>query len=234
MATNNRHFKNTNKNNKTMRDMFCINHSGKMREMISLSSSPAANGRCKHRAECGGDDCICTHCYSRSMMEIYDALGVKLAANTEALTSEIIPGVNIPEVNEARHPYGRIEAFGDLVNEVHAINYISLIGCNPSVFWGWWTKNPDIIAAALVTGEYEIPENVNVIYSNPIIDKPIRLADIQKIYPFVKKVFNVFSSAEKARELGYKINCGANYCRGCGICYSDNDITEVNEILKNR
>lgn len=232
MATTNRHFKNTSKNDKAMRDMFCVNHSGKMNGMISLSTSPLMNARCKARAASGNTDCICTHCYSCSMMDMYDALNLKLIANTEALTSEIIPGVNIPEVNETRHPYGRIEAFGDLVNEAQVINYISLIGCNPSTYWGWWTKNPDIIAEALTTGEYEIPENVNVIYSNPIIDKPIKLTDIQKLYPFVKKVFNVFSSEDKARELGYTINCGARHCMTCGLCYSNNDITEVNEVLK--
>lgn len=232
MTTDNRHFKNTNKDNKRVRDMFCINHSGKMNGMISISTSPLKNERCKARAACQDCNCICTHCYSNAMMDKYDALSVKLAANTDALTSEIIPGYELPEINPGRHPYGRIEAFGDLVNETQVINYLDIIAVNPGVHFAWWTKNPDLIKAALITGEYVIPENVTIIYSNPIIDREIDINKLRQVYPFINKVFTVWSTKEAADAVGRGINCGARHCMSCGLCYEPNNVEYVNELLK--
>ena len=232
MTTNNRHFLNTNKDNKNMRDMFTVNHTGKMSGMLSLSTSPLMNNRCKARAACGNSECICTHCYALAMQDMYDALSAKLMRNTEALTSELVPGSALPTINPDRHPAARIEAFGDLVNETQVINYIDLISTNPDVYFGWWTKNPDIIAEALYTGEYEKPENVKIIYSNPIIDKYVSLEEIQTRYPFIDAVFTVWSDEKTAAAHGQAINCGARHCMTCKKCYTNNGIAQINELLK--
>lgn len=232
MATNNRHFINTTAANKFYRNIFCLTHTAKMAGNISISTSPALNERCAQRAACGNSKCICVECFAFSMLNTYSALGKKLARNTEILTSDIIPWDCIPEINPERHPAARIEAFGDLNNTIQAINYINLIKKNPGVMFAWWTKNPDRIAAAIEAG-YDIPENVNIIYSSPIIDHCSDGAAMMHKYPFINKVFTVYRSDTSCKaHTGAAANCGARHCMTCKLCYSKNDTIYVNEILR--
>lgn len=196
-------------------------HTGKMKGMQSVSSSCMCNSRCAKNAKVEGS--VCQKCYAMRQMKMYKKMQPIMEQNYNLLTNGIIPEEELPILNCA---FFRIEAFGDIANVNHAINYLNLIRKNPHVFFGWWTKNPDLLDKAFKKTGYEKPANVNIIRSSMFINKPVK-----PYYWFVDKTFTVYDKATIA-EKGVEINCGARSCLTCHKCYEKNGITEVREKLK--
>lgn len=205
---------------------FCINHNKKMAGMYSISTSVLKNKYCAER--CKNKKTICSHCYAARMSKMFKGLEKKLSDNLDILTRSIIPVENMPIINA--HSF-RLEAFGDLNNTIQVINYFNLCRKNRDVNFAIWTKNPFIISNAIHNG-YKKPANLIIIYSSPVVDENVNTTKLKKIYPFVDKVFTVYSSTEKAAEHGRKINCDQNNCLSCLKCYRKNKVTEINELLK--
>jgi len=205
---------------------FTTNHTGKMEGMYSLSTSVLLNENCRERAK--NPLTICSKCYAKKMTHNYKDLEKCLEQNTEILTSSIIPVEKLPYINA--HSF-RLEAFGDLINSNQVINYFNLCKKNSSVHFAIWTKNPFIISNAISKG-YKKPANLIVIYSSPFIDKKVTLEEIQKHFPFVDKVFTVYSSEETAAANNATINCGSKKCIECLNCYRKTGNDEISELLK--
>ena len=72
--------KRLNANQKKMRDAACRKHTGKMTNLMSISTSPF-NWLCNLRAAIVNS--ICAHCFSRRMMKRYPALDKKLRRNAD-------------------------------------------------------------------------------------------------------------------------------------------------------
>lgn len=196
-------------------------HTGKMKEMGSVSTSCKVNANCAKYAQIPGS--ICSKCYAQRMTKMYKNLDAKLRRNFDALTTDIIPIEELPILN---YGYFRIEAFGDLANTTQAINYFHLIQKNPQTFFGWWTKNPKYIAEALETMKIKKPKNVNIIYSSMFINKRMEVE-----YPFIDKVFTVYDK-DYIKDNKIKINCGGRSCLSCHRCYEKNRTKYINEQLK--
>ena len=117
----------------------CTNHTGKMKGMNSLSTSPVKNPICMERAK--DIRSICHECYSMAMNAAYSALAALLEKNTDILTKHIIPVEYWPMVNTL---FFRLESFGDVQNKNQALNYIELVKAFPRVHFAAWTKNTGI------------------------------------------------------------------------------------------
>lgn len=198
-------------------------HSGKMEDMVSLSTSPVLNRHCMERAK--NPNTICSACYSMHLNSLRKTLREKLARNTELLTAAVIPVDEMPTLNVM---YFRFEAFGDLQNTVQIQNYFNLCTKNPETRFALWTKNPFIIRQALAEGA-EKPSNLIIIYSSPIVNKPAALEALRIVFPFVDKVFTVY---DKKHAENVNINCGARHCRTCLQCYRNDTAEEIRELLK--
>ena len=216
---------------KKMRDMLCKNHGGKMTGVVSLSTSPF-NPICDRRA--ANVNSICHYCFSRRMMRVYKSLAAKLARNRDFLGSYEIQPADVYHV-KPKSNYFRFEAFGDLFSPLQVKNYFTIAAelNKDGVKCALWTKNPQIIKAAIETYDLVKPENLNIIYSvaglNSNAAAAIYAAFQDCGYAFIDKVFTVFD-AEHAD--GVHINCGARDCAGCGRCYEKNHETFINEKLK--
>lgn len=212
------------------RECVCSNHNGKMENMISFSSCTACNSFCQKMAKCEGT--VCSKCYAGKMMRMYKSLRNKTEKATEIMTKQLIPFDDLPVFANNASKYGvvRIEAFGELNNTIQAENYLNIIRKNPHINFGWWTKRPNLIARAIKElGMEKCPENVNIIYSNPYLDK---LPVIQK-YSFISGYFTVWTSEEKAKENNCSINCGKKKCIDCMNCYNQHDGKFfINELIK--
>ena len=206
---------------------FCTDHTGKMSGVISISTSVALNARCQARAK--DPDSICHYCFAAAMLEQYSDLGKKLANNTALLTARELEPAEIPVINAEKWPMLRFESFGDLNNIVQVYNYFLIAAVNHKCKAALWTKNPDIIAAALDHYGIEKPKNLVILYSSPKVNEPA--ADIRERYPFIDKVFTVYDP-EYIEAHQVKINCGARDCRKCGRCYSKRTAADVREMLK--
>jgi len=205
-------------------------HGGKLAGMYSLSTSPLENTFCKQRHAVAG--LVCSGCFSYALNDKRDGLRNKLIDNYNIFTSEIIPFENIPYINDT---YFRIESFGDLQNVTQAINYLNLIIKNnrpaDPVYFGWWTKNPVFIAKALKQLGIEKPDNVQIIFSAPCLNRPVNIEVIKKVFPFIDKVFTVYTK-KYAKDNNITINCGGRHCLSCLNCYKAGGADQINEQLK--
>lgn len=209
---------------KAVRNAICAKHTGKMEGMQSLSTSVKLNPHCMERAK--NPNCICHYCYAERMLAMYSSLEGKLAENTSILTSTVISPANMPILNVA---WFRFEAFGDLNNYVQVVNYFNLCKRNPQTRFALWTKNPWIIQEAIEKG-FKKPRNLTVIYSSPALN--CRADNMPNLYPFIDKVFTVWSKDYLKDHPEIRINCGKKKCIECGICYKRNKIVFVDEIKK--
>lgn len=201
---------------------FTTKMNGKMAGMQSLSTSCTNNPHCIERHK--QNDTICKHCFAFSQINCFKSMIPCLEKNTELLTAEIIPAENMPVINCL---YFRFEAFGDLVNYIQVVNYFNICLKNPAVNFALWTKNPWIIQDAIDRG-YIKPDNLNIVYSSPILNQNVTDAIISK-WAFIDKIFTVYD-ANTAQNVN--INCGAKNCLSCGLCYNKNNVVYINEILK--
>lgn len=212
----------------TYQKMFTKHTDGdKMDGMHSLSTCPTLNYLCILRSQTDG--LICKHCYSITMNKRFKNLRAKLERNTYYLTQSIIDWDTIPYLNWF---FFRLESFGDLQNKTQAINYINLILKNPHVKFAWWTKNPKFIADAFKDLAIEKPQNVQIIFSSPCMNKPIQIEILKKVYPFIDKVFTVFDRGYLADHPEISINCGSRHCIECQNCYRPDGNDLVNEVVK--
>lgn len=199
----------------------CTNHTGKMKGMNSLSSSPVKNPICMERAK--DIRSICHECYSMAMNAAYSALAALLEKNTDILTKHIIPVEYWPMVNTL---FFRLESFGDVQNTIQVNNYCNFAERNPHCNFAVWTKN--IAFYDMVFKTRKKPENLIIIFSSHYLNTE---AVIDR-FPFVDKVFTVYT-AEYAIENKIKITCGGRKCIDCLRCYTKTDKVEyVNELLK--
>lgn len=206
----------------------CINHTGKMAGMYSISTACTLNEYCLKRSK--NPDSICADCFAQSMFKNpwYKWTLKRCEHNTHVLTTSILDVDDLPLINAFAF---RFESFGDLQNTTQCVNYFNICKLNPRVTFALWTKNPFIIANAIRDGHAK-PENLIVIYSSPIKNKPVSLAKIQSVFPFIDKVFTVWTTKEKAAEHNVCINCGARACLKCLRCYTKGGENEIAELLK--
>lgn len=216
---------------KKMRLAACLTHGGKMAGVISISTSPF-NPVCDRRA--AYKNSVCHYCFSRRMMRIYKALGAKLARNRDWLSTVELTAADVYPFNPKSN-FFRFEAFGDLFSTLQVKNYFVIADALAArgIECALWTKNPQVIKAAIDQYNLVKPSNLNIIYSVAGLNSNAAAAIYDAFqsfgYEFIDKVFTVYD-AEHAD--GVDINCGARDCATCGKCYHKNDIVFINEKLK--
>lgn len=206
----------------------CFDHTGKMEGMVSVSTCCLENPLCKKNQAIEGS--ICSHCYAKTMQEMYKDLYAKDVENINLWTKEIIDEKDLPEVN-AR--WFRFESFGDIFNEIHLTNYMNFAKKNPKTRFTLFTKNYGVALAYFK--EHKCPENVNIMISSLFLNKRINLEPFYETGAFESgqcKVFTVFDYNFLKEHPEVNINCGSRSCLGCRRCYEKNSTIEVNEILK--
>ena len=206
----------------------CENHTGKMEGLKSLSTSVLLNPNCQKNRKILGS--ICSHCYAHNLAEMYSGLAERLVRNTEQLTKSILPIEELPDLTG--ETIFRLEAFGDLNNEIQLENYINIAKKNPTVQVTLYTKMYGLVYKYFK--EHDVPDNFVLILSSLLINKKIDLTPMKETGKFrigQLKSFTVYSG-EFIRKNDIKINCGAKSCNKCRICYLRNEIEDVAEILK--
>ena len=204
---------------------YCMDHTGKMSGIISLSTSVLCNPICQQR--CREGNSICAHCFAATNMSFRPSMQKPYERNFKILNGGILDDSVIPIISSR---YGRGESFGDYASANAVINFWKLAKKNPDTQFAMWSKNLRFFAEAIEAG-YKKPKNVQIVYSSPFVNKTAVVPE--KYAGFVDKVFTVYDR-EEAKKVD--INCGARSCLACGRCYRKNPqgvkIQEIREILK--
>lgn len=202
----------------------CFKHTGKMEGMISINTSTIENPFCAKMSLIPGS--VCSHCYAREQFKRYPLMVNKYAESTIDLTTRLLSWEEIPVIR-SNNETCRLEAFGELNNEIQVINYFQICRRNPDINFALWTKRPDLIDKVIKSGISK-PDNINIIWSTLMINGT---PDIGK-YDFVDGYFTVYTP-EYAAEHNIIINCGGRLCNDCLNCYDyHDDIFIINELLK--
>lgn len=188
-----------------------ISHlTGKMDKVRALSSFAGMNPSCM--AMMKNKDGVCAHCYAykQVMSGVYPAQRVALERNGEALSGsllKIVPDLSKQEVF-------RFESHGDVINVIHARNFIRIAKANPKTHFAAFTKRPNIYMAAI---EKEgKPDNLNIVISSPLLNTPL---NIDK-YPFADVCFTVYDKEHTPAAIEWKCQCSKGSCNRCRFCYT--------------
>lgn len=200
-----------------------ISHlSGKMDKVRALSSFAGMNPSCQSLMR--NASTVCSHCYAykQVMSGVYPNQRVALERNGKALSKkllDIVPNLSKQEVF-------RFESHGDVINEIHARNFIRIAKANPTVNFSAFTKRPNIYKTAIHM-EGGKPDNLNIVLSSPLINTP--LSDkLKKTYPFVDVIFTVYDKEHTPSAKEWKCRCSKGSCNACRFCYTkEGNVAEV-------
>lgn len=197
-------------NNITMSKM-----TGKLTGLQGINTNPLDNPFCNKMSK---TETICKYCYSRKIIQTYrKSASTCWSRNGKALSETTI---NIPAI---KADMIRFHAHGELINLKHFINFKRVAFAYPDKTFALWTKRKDIVLDKINGPK---PKNMMMVYSNPIIDKPMKHAPRG-----FDKVFNVVTKEYLEKHPDFKINCGANSCKECQLCYKSK-VRIINEVIK--
>lgn len=186
--------------------------SGKMHDFTMITTSCLYNPLCIARRK--NKRLVCAKCYAQAQLKRQKTLRDKLYYNSLFYSQYELKPSDVPIIYTVNNVL-RFESHGDFINTIHAKNSYVIARKNKHLQCGLWTKN-----AWLFKG-LKKPKNIVFVYSIAKINKVITmttLKDIQKIYPFVDKLFAVYSK-DFIKDTGITINCGGRDCMNCLTCY---------------
>lgn len=219
---------NSNVKKEFIRWAICNNHTAKMRDMSSCSTSCKCNEHCQEHAKIPGS--VCAVCYAQNQLSYQTSTDDHYRQCYIFFTNIDLTIEDIPVINRV---WFRIEAFGDIDNERQQKNYMLLAVKNPHCTFVQWTKNPWIIADALQTANK--PDNYYIIISSMFLNKSFTEEQLQRAgwLGFTDAVFTVYTD-EYIEEHGIVINCGGNECISCLRCYTlqHGELVYINERKK--
>ena len=207
---------------------------GKMKDVWAFSTLSLVNPLCLARMK--NSNLVCAHCYVKKSLYIWAVLNY--VQNAFILMNIELPDEWIPIIREsakAKHPYIRIESFGDLFNVLQAENYIRIVKANPLFKFGAWTKNPNYMAQAI--DKHGKPDNLKTTLSASVVG--LAEFDWARWSKYFDHIFRVVETeADKAHALAknphaYPCKCGNRSCIECHECYDGNpEKNEAVELLR--
>ena len=193
---------------------------GKLDGLRAISTNTSTNAYCAAQKERKAAGNICSVCYSHAMLSSYrKTMAPALQRNSDALAAAPLEPQDLPFIGDA---FLRINAHGELINDIHFENICRVAERNPHCAVALWTKRPDIVGRVLRSRVK--PANLILIYSNPkighIMARPPRHFD------------RTFNNVPEAQDPDRQ-NCTGQKCRDCLLCYTlGNGVATIVEKVK--
>ena len=185
---------------------------GKMEDINSINTNTMSNDYCINKCSFKG------RCYSRKQIKRWKSNGIGWQHNSDKLSKSIIDYDLLPKFFNTR--VIRFHSHGELINNIHLINFMNICKKNPDVTFTLWTKRNDLIKNHFKDNEK--PDNLILIFSNSKFNAPIKKPPL-----YFDKTFNVITKNSNIRP-----NCTGK-CKDCMICYTlGNKQKEIIEVLK--
>jgi hypothetical protein len=198
---------------------------GKMLDMRCVDTNPISNPFCRSMCLSSNPNIVCRNCYSIDMLYRRRRHCVlPYECNSILLGNFLLPDECLPTkefgVTSKRIQAVRFNASGELINETHVRNLFNICELNPTKMFSLFFKNQTPLHK-VITNEGK-PENLVVVYSNPILNdaNTSRYIDGRERLPeYVDKIFSVyepnFLSLMMQRGTPIRVNCrgGSGACR---------------------
>ena len=195
---------------------------GKLKDFRAISTNTVTNEFCIKMYKSKNKKIICTKCYSHDMLNSFRKNNQgALQRNSDLLSKHYIDN-QVPIINDL---YFRFNAHGELINELHLHNLVSICKHNPKTNFALWSKRKNIIKKYFDNNKK--PSNLILVYSNPITNKPI---DIKDIPQYFDKTFNNVDYDKFTKEQ----NCTGQKCIDCLKCYEHNNDNTIIEAIKKK
>ena len=206
-------------------------HEGKMSGIPSISTDPTMNFHCQNRVKCG--KAVCSKCFAHMYVSFRANLKKALERNYHILTERLLTKEEIVSL-DINASFFRLEAFGDLNNDIQLINYVNICRYYKETRFALWTKNVDILLPVFKQKKYKKPRNLSLIISSPLLNVAFPISFVEKVNEIVHVdvVFTVYTK-DFVEKHNIIINCGARHCLSCLQCYKGHRETiYINEQLK--
>lgn len=219
---------------KTSSNLLLSLSGGKMEGITVITTSCHNNDFCKSMQKCKGT--ICQYCYADSNLKRKTSADNAYILNGDILSSRLLEGWELAEIRHLLisycEGYHRFESHGDLINETHMINIISICEyCKDlDINFALWTKRSNTVFPKVRALGYEKPENLQIVASSYYNNIPL---DERMLEQWIDTVFTVYTYDFLKDHKEVIINCGVYKCFDCHKCYDKkNGIMKVNEVLK--
>ena len=188
------------------------NGNGKMQDIKSINTNTFTNNYCMRQCTFKGK------CYSKKHIKRFPNNASAWELNSDKLSKSIIDYDLLPKFYNTN--FVRFHSHGELINDIHLINFMNICNKNEDVTFTLWTKRNDLIKRHFKN--HEKPKNLILIFSNSKFDKPM-----DKIPLHFDKTFNVIN-----KDSNIKANCSGK-CKDCMICYTiGSKETQIIEVIK--
>jgi hypothetical protein len=186
--------------------------SGKLAGIQSINTPTSTNPFCQSMQK---TDSVCKSCYAQRYEKLRPNIVTAFERNLFLSERELLP-LELPAINAQ---IARFASYGELINMMHFINMIRIALANRQTIFTLWTKRYRIVQRVLK--HMPKPDNMILIYSSPVVGK------VSALPKGFDKVFTAFAKGSDTTD----INCHGS-CNDCRLCYSHNNTTLINEIIK--
>jgi len=185
---------------------------GKMQFINSINTNTLTNDYCMTKCSFKGK------CYSRKQINRWQSNGIAWQKNSDKLSKSIIDYDLLPKFYNTN--FVRFHSHGELINDIHLVNFMNICNKNEDVTFTLWTKRNDLIKRHFKN--HKKPKNLILIFSNSKFDKPM-----DQIPLHFDKTFNVIN-----KDSNIRANCSGK-CKDCMICYTlGSKETQIIEVIK--
>lgn len=197
-----------------------INFDTVLAAMVGISGYAGNNYTCLYRALCGG---ICAKCFS--LLTPWKP-SIKAWTRNDVILSSIEITHNDVLLDPVLIPFLRYSSHGDLINGLHAKNYLQIAADNEDTNFTLWTKNAHFYREGLRMYGKPKPDNLTVIYSPLNMNCVPSYTSLQRMKEAgYDAVFSVFQDREKQAKAvaagAHFCACGDGSCRHlCQFCYN--------------
>jgi hypothetical protein len=188
----------------------------KLAGMPSLNTNTATNPFCEAMHSSPDERVICRTCYSMYALNTYRKNCAEAWQHNSDQLSQPLEDWQIPRLNAV---YFRFNSHGEVLNETHVVNLFRICEVNPRTTFVLMTKKHQLVIR--VVEKYGLPDNLILIYSNPIKD---RITEHKPKY--FHKVFNVTTQKHTGD------NCTGRKCIECLTCYDTGKNSVIIELEK--
>ena len=196
--------------------------SGKIEGIQSIDSSAHNCTFCNQMRASKNPDLICHACYDYKLESFRENMKNRHGLQLKILSSVLFTGEELACLPIYTDKF-RLDSCGDIENTTQARNYLRICKSHVRTTFTLWTKNLVAIRKALEL-ENGKPENLIIIFSDPIINGCGKNDTIFKAFPWIDYIFMVARKDDVQSFLDMGMNeCNGKKCKDCGYkCYIRN------------